>query len=154
MIRYVYASLFLALSLCVTGCQEKSNIAYYMRHPQALQAKTIECQFNREKTGDKAAECEMVLYAAKSLVTLLSEQQANPEKFGQRVLDAETRYAGLHATELQAQQSLMELRAKQNSSAVELRNAEDDFYKAKKAADEQKQMIAVMLAVLGMSSPE
>lgn len=145
--------ILILLPLLLIGCKEKQSYSYYMRHPLELKKEITECQSILEKTKDQAAKCEIVMYAAMNITALINTQQQDPEKFGQHILDAQENYAKLRLTERQMRTGLDKLKNK-NVSPAELRSAQDDFYKAKKASADQLQEIKVMLAVVGLGSPE
>jgi outer membrane murein-binding lipoprotein Lpp len=169
--------LFVFSSSCLLlGCKEKQTYSYYMNHPQALQQAITECESNfqrinqrikvqadktraqaemhdqADKTKDQAEKCEVVAYAAVNMAALINQLQSDPEKFGQSVLAAQENYAKLAAKATEAGRLVEDLKNKQASPA-ELRAAQDDWYKAKKACAQQGQEIKNLLAVLGMSSP-
>jgi len=145
--------ILIVLPLLLIGCKEKQSYSYYMRHPLELKNEITECQSILEKTKEQAAKCEIIMYAAMNITALVNQQQQDPEKFGQRILEAQENYAKFKLTEKQARTGLDELKNK-NASPAELRTAQDDFYKAKKASVDQLQEIKVMLAVVGLGSPE
>jgi len=145
--------ILIVLPLLLIGCKEKQSYSYYMRHPLELKGEITECQSILEKTKEQAAKCEIIMYAAMNITALVNLQQQDPEKFGQRILEAQENYAKLKLTERQARNSLDELKNK-NAPPAELRTAQDDFYKAKKASADQLQEVKVMLAVVGLGSPE
>lgn len=76
--------------LCV-GCksQEKLNSAYFMHHPKLLQEEALHCQSLENKTQDEITFCDIVMSAASSFAAIVEEQQADPEKFGQKIMAAE-----------------------------------------------------------------
>jgi len=148
-IRYIVA---IALLPFLVGCNEKKTHSYYMRHPKVLEKDLTECQTYSEKSSEQIAQCQTVKYAAANMMSLINELQANQEKFGQRIINAEANYVKLKATVAQAKHTLDELKYKQ-VSAAEIRAAQDDLYKAKNACEEQRQEIKELLAVLGMNSP-
>lgn len=148
-LRFLTLVLFFPLLM---GCKEKQSYSYYMRHPLELKQEITECQASFVKTKDQAAKCEIVMYAAVNMAALINQQQENPEKFGQRILEAEENYSKLKAAVNQASKVLDELKNK-NAAPADLRAAQDDLYKAKKACADQLQEINVFLAVVGLGSP-
>lgn len=146
-----YAALVL-ITFSLFGCKERQSYTYYMRHPLVLKQEVTECQSSFEKTKDQAAKCEIVMYAALNMTALINQQQQDPEKFGQRILDAQENYIKLKEAVIQASQVVDDLKSK-NTSPADLRSAQDDLYKAKKACADQLQEIRVFLAVVGLGSP-
>src|SRR5436190_1273493 len=131
--RYMMLALLSLLSsLLLTSCKEKQTYSYYMCHPQQLQQAITECQSSFQKTKEQAEQCEAVGYAAVNMNTLVNQLQADPEKFGQRVLDAQENYAKLTAKADEATKAVEGLQ-NNHASPTELRTAQDDLYKAKKA---------------------
>lgn len=143
----------LFLPLLLNGCRDKKTYSYYMQHPAALSGAIARCQSEPEKTGDKAAECEIVMFAAENMISLINEQQDNPEKFGQRILDAQMAYSTLKQQADEASQSYQRLQMAHASDA-QLRIAKDDLYKANKTCADKLEQIKTMLAVVGMGSPD
>lgn len=147
----IFTILFCGILL--TGCESKKTVVYFMQHPDELKQVVDRCEANQNQTQDEAATCHTAVYAASSLMTLIKDQQENPEGFGQRILDAQNRYMQLKAEYNKTHQRLSELNASHASDAA-IRNAKDDLFKARQACQEQKENIDIMLAVLGLSSPE
>jgi hypothetical protein len=154
-VRGLQKWLFLVLLLLVmTGCEQKRSYSYYMQHPGALREAVGRCQSSAlPKSTDQAAACEIALYAASNVMSLLREQQTDPEAFGQRILDAEAACIRLKASVKRAERSLHEARSG-NVSMAEIRAAQDDLYKAQQAWNKQLQEVKALLAVVGMSSPD
>lgn len=140
-------------AVLLTGCESKKTVVYFMQHPMELKQQIERCEANQNQSSDEAIICRTAIYAGSSLTALINEQQANPEAFGQRILDAQNRYMQLKADYDKAHERLSALKAK-NGTDVDLRNAKDDLFKARQACQEQKENIDIMLAVLGLSSPE
>lgn len=135
------------------GCKEKLTSNYLMQHPALLKQEVDKCQSTVNKSREQAAQCEAVMYAAANVMSELDEQQRHPEQFGQRVLDAEFACVKFKENVRVAQQAVVSLKAKQASQA-ELQMAEDQLRQAEKMYHEQRNTTKVMLAVLGLSSPE
>ncbi|VVC76239.1 hypothetical protein AQUSIP_15450 [Aquicella siphonis] len=137
----------------LAGCKDKASYSYYMQHPAALKAAVTSCQSEYNKTADRAAECEIVLFAAENMISLINEQQENPEKFGQRILTAQMDYMVLKQRAAEADQSYQQLK-NTHAPDARLRTAKDDLYKAKKACADKLEQIRILLAVVGMGSPD
>jgi len=151
----IFQKIFLVILLptALVGCTEKITYTYLMQHPNQLKQAIVTCQAKNERTKDQASQCEMVMYAAANMLAIISQQQEEPEKFGQRLMDAEVAY--VKATdELQvAQEALADLQNKK-ASPTDLTAATDKMDKARKTVEEKNEEIKVMLAVLGLSSPD
>lgn len=149
----IYCSLIVFLLFLLTGCKEKQTYTYYLQHPLVLKQAVSECQSSSEKIKEQEEQCDIVMSAANKILELINDQQTHPEGFGQRILDEQREYAKLKEQAVKAKAALVSLKQKPASS-LELRAAQDDLYKAKKACYEQAQHIKILLAVLGLSSPE
>lgn len=147
--KYLITVLFLVL---LSGCKEKQTYSYLMRHPMVLKQEITECQASMEKTQDQATKCETVMYAGMNMSNLISQQQQDPEKFGQRILSAQENYIKLKQASIAASRILEDFKNK-SAAPADIRTAQDDVYKAKKACSDQLQEIKVLLAVVGLGSP-
>lgn len=143
--------LFLLPSL--TGCNKNQTYSYYMRNPEVLKAALTVCQTNNPITKEEITHCEIVLYSATKMLSLINEQQADPEKFGQRILNAEMNYMKLKKVVNDTQVSLDKIKNQQISTA-DLMAAKDDLYKVRKNCSDQLQEIKVLLAVVGLGRPD
>jgi LAS superfamily LD-carboxypeptidase LdcB len=149
----LYCGLMFFLLFLLTGCKEKQSYTYYLQHPLVLKQAVSDCQSSNAKTKEQEEQCDIVMSAANKILELINEQQSHPEEFGQRILDEQRQHAKLKEQAVKAKAVLASLKQKPASS-VELRAAQDDLYKARKACYEQAQQIKILLAVLGLSSPE
>lgn len=145
-------TLVLLMSM-LAGCNETHTYSYLMQHPAVLKDEFTQCQASIQKTKEQAAQCEIVLNAAANMMTMMNEQQQDPEKFGQRVMDAEAEYVKSKADLSVAQQEVDNLR-NGKAPAAEIAAAQAKLDKLKLQNDELQQEIKTMLAVLGMNSPE
>ena len=110
------------LLLMLLGCSHELTQSYLMQHPKVLQQAVADCEAMEGKSQAQLKQCDAVLYAAASFTSLLNDQQADPKRFGQRVMDAETAY-------------------------VRACEAKDT-----KASIERGEEVATLLAVVGVSS--
>lgn len=147
-----YSALFFSCAL-LSACETKHTYYYYMQHPDVLKNDLLQCSNESDKSAERAAQCEIVDYAAEKMEALLTEEQANPELFGMRILNAQTAYANMDKQLVIANQALEKLQSG-HASDTQLRAARDDLYKAKKAYEDQGEEIKVLLAVVGMGSPD
>jgi len=143
----------LFFTFLLLGCgQEEKNHDYYMLHPLELKQEAQNCHPDILEMPQSTAKCKMLVRAMFRMTGIVAEQQTDPEAFGQRVMDAESRLGMLEINVISAREELDHLRSK-NVSPAELKLAEDNLSKAKKASDHQQQEIRVLLAVIGMNSP-
>jgi len=145
--------LIILLPILLTGCKENLTYPYLMQHPQVLKNAVENCQATKEKSKEEASQCEIVMNAATNLMSVMNEMQENPEQFGQRVMDAENAYVKAKNELYLAQQELADLQKKQATPAG-LKAAQDKIDNAKKGYEGKREEVKVMLAVIGINSPE
>jgi len=94
MSKLLWISLALVNVVMVTACaqQREDSVAYYLEHPKELSQEVTACQ-SANLIQQSAPHCRMVMEAARSLMELIEEHQQSPQAFGQRVLDAQMKYA-------------------------------------------------------------
>src|SRR5438128_1454995 len=82
-------STIMMLSLLM-GCEElhEKNYNWYMQHPMELKKEIAHCEssMGQDKYKD---QCEMILRAAVNITAIVTQYQANPEKFGNVILNAQ-----------------------------------------------------------------
>lgn len=149
--KKMFTALFMISAL--TGCKDKISDTYLKEHPAFLIQEVDRCQAMQSKTEAQSAQCDIIMNAAVSLKPIVDEQQSEPEKFGQRVLDAEMAYAKMKVDLNAASQAVQSLRAK-NASSVEIQTAQAKLDEMKKQTADKRQELRVLLAVVGLSSPE
>lgn len=136
--------MFILLALVLSGCENKEkNFDWYMQHPLVLKEDIGKCmaQAGREKN---AAACDIVMRAGVSMTALVNQEQEDPEKFGQRVLDAEEALAVLHEQVVQAEAAVRDMK-----DAA----AQKSLNKAIKAYRDQERQIKIYWAVISLTSP-
>jgi beta-N-acetylglucosaminidase len=143
MIRII--SLFF-LTIVLTACDKKMTYSYLMTHPQVLQTAVEKCQ---EDNSDEET-CRVVSYAANNMITIINEQQKDPEKFGEKLMQSQWQLSDLEQKMQMAKAKLNTLK----TSSSNLKTAQKDFAEAQKAYQDKKAEVQVMLAVLGLGSPE
>jgi hypothetical protein len=137
----------------LAGCEEKITYSYLMHHPGELQKAILACQSSSDRMLEQERQCEVVMAAGNNMFAVVTEQQADPEKFGQRIMDAELAYAEANDELQKAIQILSDLQNKKASS-LDLASAKEKVDQAKKAVEEKQEELNIMLAVLSLSSPE
>lgn len=143
----------IAIVSALSACNEKLTYSYLMEHPNELKQEVVRCQLMEEKTRDQAARCETVMNAAENIASIMDEQQQDPEKFGQKILDTEFAWVKAQEDMLAARQTLNALKTK-NGSLAELKAAQDKLNQVQKAYQDRSEEVKVLLAVAGMNSPE
>jgi chromosome segregation ATPase len=137
----------------LAGCNEAFTYSYLMEHPAVVKREMERCQGLDEKSAEQVNQCALVLQAATDLMSILNEQQMDPENFGQRIMDSELAYTKAYDTLREAQQGVDTLKNK-NASAAELQVSQDKVNKAMKSYEETRKEMKVLLAVVGVNSPE
>lgn len=141
--------LVLLMLVGLTACEKKLTYSYLISHPQELKAEMDRCQ----TSDNNDQRCEIVLYAAANLTAIIRDQQADPQKFGQRVMDTQVQCV-VDKKALQTAKEHLAALQKQNASAAELAAAKDAVLKAKKTLKEKSEEVKMLQAVLGLGSPD
>lgn len=119
--------------LILTGCAQSYNYDYLVRHPATLKSELDKCQ---NSSGSRDANyCAMVNKAAATLMEQLTQQQEEPEAFGQKIIDAETALANLN---------------KEMSQTTDPKH----LAALKQAYAAKQNELEILLAVMSMSTPE
>ena len=140
-------------SFILSGCNENMTYEYLMENPQVLKHEVLDCQSSTEKSQREISQCEIVMYAASNFNALVTEQQSDPEKFGQRIMETETTVATIKASKIRAEQMLATLKGKKASPA-EMKSAQVAVDGFTKALRDKKTELKILLAVMGLNSPE
>lgn len=153
-IRTLYQSTILvSLTIALVGCNEKLTYSYLIEHSNVLKQKVADCQSIDEKSSEDISQCQIVMSAAADLIIIINEQQDDPEKFGQKILNAESDWVKAKEKLHDTQQILSTLETKKASS-VELQAAQRNLDQAKEAYKFKHDQVKVLLSVVGMNSPE
>lgn len=145
--------IILLCALGLVGCRHHLDYMYLMQHPHELEQEIKHCEDIAKQPGAKAGQCEMVMYAGANFKSILDEQQADQEKFGQQVLDAQIRYVKLKDAVSGQEKILHDLRVSK-APDNEIASAQAKLDDAKKDAQTLHDKINIMLAVIGVNSPE
>ena len=144
-------------SLCMfstlVGCNKEFTYSYLLEHPAVVKHEIEYCQGLAEKTDDQEKQCALAMQAATEIMSMLNEEQLSPEKFGQRILDTEIAYGNARKTRQASQRLVATLKNKQ-ATATELQAAQDKLDQATKVYAEQHMQMKILLAVVGVNSPE
>ena len=135
--------------IMLSGCDEKMTYSYLMQHPKVLQKEVAKCQ---EDNAD-VEECKVVSYAANNVMMLINEQQASPEKFGDKLLQAQTALSQLKLKIDDTQQKLAQLKLQQASSD-KIKTVQNELEEMQNQYQEKNDDINHRLAVLGLANPE
>lgn len=97
--------------ILLVSCDQHQDTSDYLQHPEHLLVLVRECQMNPPLTQEEAQKCKAVFYAGKEMATLVTEIQANPQQFGERMLRAQMQYAAQTSEDktAEAQQTLQKI---------------------------------------------
>jgi len=143
----------LPVAFLLSGCNKEFSYTYLIQHPDVLSQEYADCQSAAAKSPERVAQCEMVNNAVSNMKTVIDQAQEDPQQFGQLILDKEAACVQTKDALQQAQQSAASLKAK-NASAVEIAAAEQKVSVIEQQYRKQHDEVKLMLAVLGLNSPE
>lgn len=132
----------------LTGCKEKVTYSYLISHP-----KFLEKEINRCRNDGETEDCKIVLSAATDLNDIINEQQMDPEKFGQKILDAEYECVLAKEALVKETQIFNDLKEK-NSNPADVQKAQVALRSLQAAYDEQHEKVKIYLGVVGLGSPQ
>ncbi len=148
---------FAMLGLCLTtvGCQQQEmSVDYLVMHPYVLEKQLVNCSNgNTANNQPTTPHCKMVFEAQSILRTFLQAEQADPERFGQRILDAEYDLVQLQTKLATANEEVQSLQMK-NAIPAEQNVAKVARDKLQAAVKDKKREVDILLAVAGLNSPE
>ena len=81
--------IILTLIFSLASCQQKQTYDYLTQHPILLKQEVDRCQAISEKT-EEDDQCETVMRAANKVMSVMREEEADPEKFGLTVMATQT----------------------------------------------------------------
>jgi hypothetical protein len=152
-LQIVLCSIFL-----LVGCEQNRDYQYLLTHPGALKKEVERCDQLAESpiaslsVSDKK-HCELVMYTAANMISVLNEQQDDPQKFGQKVMAAQFHIEETKELIGSIKQTLDQmLAAKSNPDKLKL--IEKQLADAQDSYQKQTEEMKLFLAVLSMSSPE
>jgi septal ring factor EnvC (AmiA/AmiB activator) len=131
-------ALILVLGLSLFGCDHSQpSYEYLMQHPDLLRQAALSC----EKADASSSYCEIVMYAATNAQTMLTQQQSDPERFGERILETQMALAKTRDDIQSLEQSIKQ-------------PTDDKLVQLKKMEADASQELMVMLAIVGINSPD
>lgn len=136
---FTRGALIIMSSLALSACEDKKTYSYLVQHPLVLKKAYDACQTEPQDTSAAKADCEVVMSAANYVSAIINDVQVDPERFGERILDEEANLANKKAAALAA--------CKESATSL-------SCDQAKKAYDDLREEVSVLLAVLGMNTPE
>lgn len=145
--------LLMGASFLLTACQKEMNYSYLIRHPKVLKRELVKCHEKNPNIDQQGGECKLITKTASDLYHTLAEQEIDPEKFGQEVLDTQMKCAAALKELQQAKQTIVVLQNKK-APLSELQNAKNNLAKVENSYQQQHEAAQLELAVIGLSSPE
>lgn len=124
---------------------------YLMQHPQTLRTEMDRCQTN-ETPVQNTNYCEVVMFAAENMFSILKQMQDDPEKFGERLLMIEEAVTKSEIA-LNAAQKTLDAWKQQEVTHAKLKEAQEQVNQLQKTYDDLNDEANVWLAVVGMNTP-
>lgn len=144
-------ALLLMLVPALTACKEKPTYSYLMRHPAYLHEENMRCDRMVSKTSEDVQTCAEIKRANMDFMTLLNDQQMDPEAFGKRVMQAERECVAAMKTMEEAKHTL---ETQQQAGQGDLPLLEKNYWAAKLSYKEKHTAVQQLLVVIGTHSPE
>lgn len=137
----------------LTACEDRYNYQYLITHPAIMKKEMDACDVMGMTASNVEKErCAIVTHANATFMGVVVEQKINAEKFGVRVLTAETDYANARIKVKQLEADLAN--AKTNSGdTTSMHKLEEDLAAAIKDCEDKRQEVRMLLAVMGVSTP-
>lgn len=146
--KYIQWLSMFTLLIMLTGCDQKLSYEYLLQHPSVTRDEASKCMDSKYQTPEKNNQCKIVMAAVSKLMIVISEQQQDPEAFGQKIMDLEDKYAAAKAALAAAEQ---EIKQTQNGDKTK---AQENLQLAKKTYEDFYNELQMLLAVAGLNSPE
>ncbi len=87
------STIFIALQL--GGCTPEQNQLHLIKHPRVLKKILLRCEKMESSRQQQDPICAQAFYTAQQLQKLSTALMANPEKFGQQIIDDQIELAQL-----------------------------------------------------------
>lgn len=142
--------LLIVCSFLLSACQKKLTQNYLFTHPSVLKAELNNCYARDNKSNEQITYCEMVEKTANEFSALLIEQQQAPEKFGQRIMQAQTNCLEAKDALKKAKGTLAKLSKNDSTFA----DSQSSFQAGLQLKEKTCQEVKNLLAVMSLSSPE
>lgn len=138
----------------LTACEDQDNYQYLITHPTVMKKKMAACAtLSKMASNVEKQRCEIVTNASTKFMAVVAEQQTDAEKFGVRVLTTETAYANAKAKVKQLEADLAQAKAAPTADVAAIHKLEEDLAAAKKDSDDKREEVRMLLAVVGVSTP-
>lgn len=123
-----------------------------MQHPNVLKKELIKCQTDNS-TQETGKQCQVVISAAQNLMQLIDEQQTDPEKFGQKIMEIQNEYVASLAA-LKTQQEIVNALQQKNTTSADLQTARDKLQQIQADVENKQYELNVFMGIIGLNSPE
>lgn len=137
-------------ALFLVGCEEKESYRYLMQHPLVAQKKSEDCRRAETQSPEDVERCKIIFSAVDNINSMLADQQADAEKFGQRIIDMQSEVMLLQQRISAAKNTLHSMKA----SSADIQKAKTELDQLQITYHDKSDQLAVLLAVVGMGSPE
>lgn len=143
----------ISITSIISGCEDKYSYSYLIEHPFFLKQEFDRCQAMDSKAGDQQKHCDVVMQAASKLSTVMDEMQVDPENFGVKIMQAQDSLAKIQEQLQISKQTLADLKEK-NAAQADIQLAQNNVNKFQKECELKHQDVKMMLAIIGLRSPE
>jgi hypothetical protein len=153
MSRYSKILCVISSAALLAGCQDKNDYQYLVAHPDYLKKRMVACDtVNKTGTNIQKQQCQIVMNAGTQFMATVAQQQTDPEQFGIRILKAESDYMQLKTNAALLTKQLDALH-KNNGPAADIHATEAKLELANKACRDKQLEIRLLMAVVGVSTP-
>ncbi len=151
--KLIKMACLVGLASLLTACEDQYNYQYLITHPEVMKKKMAACEvMSKSASNLEKQRCQLVTSASTKFYAIVAEQQTDAEKFGVRVLTAETDYANAKIKVKQLEADLAKARANPGDVTA-MHKLEEDLAAAKKDSDSKREEVRMLLAVMGVSTP-
>lgn len=141
------------LILLLTACEDPYNHQYLITHPAVMKKKMAACAtLSKTASNIEKQRCAIVTNASTTFMAVVAEQQTDAEKFGIRVLTAETAYFNAKVSVKQLETDLTKAKELATDIAA-IHKLEEELVAAKKDCADKRAEVKMLLAVVGVSTP-
>jgi hypothetical protein len=141
------------LSLPLFGCNPEITSDYLLENLNVLKQEVKYCDnfTDASMTAAQKIQCDIVMSTANNIVQLSNKQQADPQKFGIYVLSAEAEFSHAKVELLSAEKNIQQIKA---SDTAAFHSAQQKLIAAQEDYKKRQQEMKLLMAVLGIGSPE
>lgn len=148
MLKITKGLLVVSIMSALAGCHHELTYSYLVRHPDVLKDEANRC----DEQKDASDQCKLVMRAATDFMNALNEQQQDPERFGQKIMQAEAAFVTAKQ-EMKAAQAEVRSLKDQKRSEEEIAAAEQKLTAAQEAYKRHKEEMQLLLGAASVNSP-